>query len=121
MSQWLVAAALLLLFSLAFDLPLLAYAMYALLAAILISRYLTRQWADALAATRECNQLTVEVGDTVAVVAARLVPYKTRSAAGRHPGFVPAICRRDRGSSSSRKGRFQSNERRSGLQSVVLP
>lgn len=66
--NWFVAAVLILVLSLIFDLGLLAYAMYVLLGVILVSRYLTRVWADSLNATRECNRLTADVGDTVAVV-----------------------------------------------------
>src|SRR5687767_5973040 len=65
---WLAGAALLLLIALVFNLPLLAYAMYVLLAVLLVSRFLTRRWAESLAATRECNQLSAEIGDTVAVM-----------------------------------------------------
>ncbi len=66
--NWLVAAVLILILALIFDLGLLAYAMYALLGILLVSRYLTRTWADSLTAQRECNRLTADVGDTVAVV-----------------------------------------------------
>ncbi len=68
MLNWLVAAVLILILALIFDFGLLAYAMYALLAVLLASRWLTQQWSDSLAAQRECNRLTAEVGDTVAVV-----------------------------------------------------
>jgi uncharacterized protein (DUF58 family) len=68
MIHWFVAAALLLLLSILFDWALLAYAMYALLTVLLASRYLTRVWVEGLHASRECNRLTAEVGDTVAVV-----------------------------------------------------
>ena len=47
---------------------LLAYAMYVLLAVMLISRFFTKNWAQSLAAARECNRLTAEVGENVAVV-----------------------------------------------------
>ena len=66
--NWLVAAVLILLLALVLDLGLLAYAMYALLGVLFVSRYLTRVWAENLSATRECNRLTADVGDTVAVV-----------------------------------------------------
>ena len=36
--------------------------------ALLVSRFLTQRWAESLAATRECNRLTANIGDTVAVV-----------------------------------------------------
>ena len=66
--NWLVGAALILLLSLIFDLGLLAYAMYALLGILLLSRFLTKNWAESLTADRECNRLTADVGDSVAVV-----------------------------------------------------
>jgi uncharacterized protein (DUF58 family) len=67
MTHWIVGAVLLLVVSLILDLALLAYAMYTLLAVLLLSRYLTRVWANNLQATRACNRLTADVGDTVAV------------------------------------------------------
>lgn len=66
--NWLVGAVLILLIALISGLGLLAYAMYALLAVLLVSRYLTKAWAESLAAERECNRLTADVGETVAVV-----------------------------------------------------
>ena len=66
--NWLVGAALILILSLIFDLGLLAYAMYALLGILFASRYLTSTWAESLTADRECNRLTADVGDSVAVV-----------------------------------------------------
>ncbi len=66
--NWLVGAVLILILSLIFDLGLLSYAMYALLGILLASRYLTRTWAENLTAERECNRLSADVGDTVAVV-----------------------------------------------------
>lgn len=66
--NWLVGAVLILILALIFDLGLLAYAMYALLGVLLVSRYLTRVWAESLNATRQCNRLTADVGETVAVV-----------------------------------------------------
>jgi uncharacterized protein (DUF58 family) len=66
--NWLVGALIILIVALILDLGLLAYAMYALLGVILVSRFLTRSWAEGLLASRECNRLTADVGDTVAVV-----------------------------------------------------
>ena len=68
--KWLAGAILLLVFAILFGLDLLAYAMYVLLAVMLVSRFLTRNWAESLAATRECNRLSAEIGDQVAVVIA---------------------------------------------------
>jgi uncharacterized repeat protein (TIGR01451 family) len=66
--NWLVGAILLLLLALIFDFGLLAYAMYVLLGILLVSRYLTRSWAESLSAQRECNRLAANIGETVAVV-----------------------------------------------------
>ncbi len=66
--NWLVGAMLLLLLALILDFGLLAYAMYVLLGVLLVSRYLTRSWAESLSADRECNRLTANIGETVAVV-----------------------------------------------------
>src|SRR5262245_53326685 len=65
---WIAAAVLILVIALLFGMSLLAYAMYALLAVILISRYVTRRLAGELSASRECNRLSARVGDSVAVV-----------------------------------------------------
>jgi uncharacterized protein (DUF58 family) len=66
--NWIFGVVLLLVVALVFNLGLLAYAMYALLGALLVSRWLTRVWANNLSATRECNRLSARVGDVVAVV-----------------------------------------------------
>jgi len=66
--KWFVGATLLLLFALAFNLGLLAYAMYALLGVMVASRFLTRTWAENLSAERECNRFSANVGDLVAVL-----------------------------------------------------
>jgi uncharacterized repeat protein (TIGR01451 family) len=65
---WWASAILLLLIAVIFDLGLLAYAMYVLLAVMLVSRFLTRRWTESVRASRECNRLAAEIGDTVAVV-----------------------------------------------------
>ncbi len=66
--RWIAAAILMLLLALALRMELLAYAMYVFLATLLISRLLSQTWARSISAERECNRLTAEVGDTVAVV-----------------------------------------------------
>jgi len=66
--KWLLWAGLLLAISLVFGFGLLAYAMYALLATLLVSRWLARTWTHNLSALRECNRTTANVGDIVAVV-----------------------------------------------------
>lgn len=66
--KWFAGATLLLVVALALGLGLLAYAIYALLGVMVVSRLLSRVWAANLSATRECNRFSVYVGDTVAVV-----------------------------------------------------
>lgn len=66
--RWYLGAIVLLLLGMVLGLGLLVYAMYALLGVMLVSRYFARNWIENLAATRECNRLSAEIGDTVAVV-----------------------------------------------------
>src|SRR3954451_12018565 len=42
--------------------------MYALLAVMLVSRVISRTWIENLAAQRECNRLSANIGDRIAVV-----------------------------------------------------
>jgi len=65
--KWFAGASLVLLVALAFNLGLLAYAMYALLGVMVTSRLLARSWAENLAAERQCNQYSANVGDMVTV------------------------------------------------------
>src|SRR4029077_10991829 len=53
--RWLLAALALLMIGLVFGLGLLVYAMYVLLAVLLVSRYLTRQWIAGLEVERACD------------------------------------------------------------------
>lgn len=66
--KWFLGATLLLAVALVFNLGLLAYAMYALLGVMLVSRFLARTWSENLAASRECNRLAAYIGESVAVV-----------------------------------------------------
>jgi uncharacterized protein (DUF58 family) len=66
--KWFLGATLLLVVALVFNLGLLAYAMYALLGVMLVSRFLARTWSENLAASRECNRLAAYIGESVAVV-----------------------------------------------------
>lgn len=66
--KWFAGAVLLLVLALVFKLGLLAYAMYALLGVMLVSRFLARTWSEHLDANRECNRLTANIGEDVAVV-----------------------------------------------------
>ena len=65
--KWFLGAILLLLVAMAFQLELLAYAMYALLAVMLLSRGLAQTWIRHLSAERHCDQLTAEVDERVTV------------------------------------------------------
>ncbi len=67
--SWLGAAIIILAIALALQLGLVAYAMYALVGVILLSRWLTRHWGESLSAQREINRVEVDTGDQVAVVA----------------------------------------------------
>ena len=66
--KWFAGAVGLLLAALALDLGLMAYAMYALLGVMIVSRLLSRAWSESLSASRECNRFSVQQGDKVAVV-----------------------------------------------------
>lgn len=65
--RWFAGAVLLLLAALVLESGLLAYAMYVLLALLLVSRMLARSWIENLDAARQCNRTSAEVGETVAV------------------------------------------------------
>jgi uncharacterized protein (DUF58 family) len=66
--RWFLGASILLAIALVFNLGLLAYAMYALLGVMLVSRFVARTWSENLSATRECNRLAAYIGESVAVV-----------------------------------------------------
>ncbi len=66
--RWLVGVLVLLLVTLVFGLGLLVYAMYVLLGVMLVSRWLTHRWAQAVHAWRQCNEFALEVGELVTVV-----------------------------------------------------
>jgi uncharacterized protein (DUF58 family) len=65
--KWFVGAILLLLAALVLQSGLLAYAMYVLLAVMVISRLLARSWLGKVTASRTCDHLTAEIGDEVDV------------------------------------------------------
>jgi len=77
--KWFLGAVLLLVVALVFRVGLVAYAMYTLLGVMLLSRFLARTWSEHLTARRECNRLSANVGETVAVV---ITIEKQGSAAG---------------------------------------
>jgi uncharacterized repeat protein (TIGR01451 family) len=65
--KWFLGALLLLLAALVLESGLLAYAMYVLLALLVLSRFLTRSWIQNLSATRHCDRAIAEVGHSVTV------------------------------------------------------
>ena len=67
--SWLGAAIVVLVIALTFQLGMLAYAMYALVGTILLSRFLTNRWSKSLSAERELNRLEAETGDVVGIIA----------------------------------------------------
>ncbi len=66
--RWFLGALALLAIGWAFGLSLLAYAMYALLGIMLVSRVVTQIWITNIEAQRECNRLTAGIGERIAVV-----------------------------------------------------
>jgi uncharacterized protein (DUF58 family) len=65
--RWFLGACALLLLALILESGLLAYAMYVLLAIIVLSRILARTWTGNLTAQRTCRQHSAEIGDKVSV------------------------------------------------------
>ena len=65
--KWILGAILLLLVGVAFQLGQLVYAMYVLLAVLLVSRYLAREWTENLEADRQCVRDTAEIGEELSV------------------------------------------------------
>lgn len=66
--RWITVGILILVVALVLRMELLAYAMYVFLAVLIVSRLVSQTWAESVSAERECNRLTAEVGETVAVV-----------------------------------------------------
>ena len=67
MVKWIFVALVGLLFAYVFDMGLLIYAIYAFIGIVILSRFLTGNWVDHVEATRKCEQLTIEEGETVTV------------------------------------------------------
>jgi Protein of unknown function DUF58 len=63
--KWILAAIVLLVAGLVLKLSLLVFAMYVLLAALLLSRFFTRAWTENLEATRLRPEDVLEIGDSV--------------------------------------------------------
>lgn len=66
--HWFLAIVVILVVAVVFEIGLLACAMAALLGLMLISRFLARSWISNLEATRDCNRLEAEVGQSIAFV-----------------------------------------------------
>jgi uncharacterized protein (DUF58 family) len=66
--KWFLGALAVLVVALVFRVGLVAYAMYALLGVMLLGRFLARTWSENLSARRECNRLSANIGERVAVV-----------------------------------------------------
>jgi uncharacterized repeat protein (TIGR01451 family) len=65
--KWFLGIITLLLAALVLESGLLAYAMYVLLALLLVTRLLARSWINNLRARRVCDRTTAEIGDTLSV------------------------------------------------------
>lgn len=66
--RWIILAVALLVAAIALHLGLFAYAMYALVGVIIVSRLLVNGWSGNLSATREMSRERAKIGDAVAVV-----------------------------------------------------
>jgi len=65
--KWFLGVGILLALSYLLKSDMLAYAMYALLALLVVSRWLSHSWIGNLEAARTCNRLTAEIGDMVGI------------------------------------------------------
>jgi uncharacterized protein (DUF58 family) len=65
---WYAAAILLVLVAWLFQLSLLSYAIYVLVAVLFVSRYLAKTWIESVQAGRICSATQAEVGETISVV-----------------------------------------------------
>jgi uncharacterized protein (DUF58 family) len=68
MIRWVLGATVILVIALVFRLGLLAYAMYALLGLIFVSRFLAQSWSNNIYAERKPNLREVEIGDALPVI-----------------------------------------------------
>src|SRR5215212_10347479 len=67
MIRWVLGATAILVLALIFRLGLLAYAMYALLGLIFVSRFLAQTWSNNIYAERRPNLREAEIGETLPV------------------------------------------------------
>jgi uncharacterized protein (DUF58 family) len=66
--KWLLAAVAMLALGLMLRLGLLVYAMYVLLAVVVVSRFLSRKWIESLSVARTCDCSKAEIGDRATIV-----------------------------------------------------
>ena len=66
--KWIFAAILLLFVALALNLTLLVYAMYAIIAILIISKWITSRWTESIEAIRVCEIQMAKIGDNVPVM-----------------------------------------------------
>ena len=66
--KWIFAAILLLFVALALNLTLLVYAMYAIIAILIISKWITSRWTESIQAIRVCEIQMAKIGDNVPVM-----------------------------------------------------
>jgi uncharacterized protein (DUF58 family) len=68
MARWVAVSLLILLIALAFGLGLMAYAMYAVLGLLLVSRFLAKSWSENIYASRRPSLKEMEIGETLPVI-----------------------------------------------------
>jgi len=66
--KWLFAAILLLFVAMALNLTLLVYAMYAIIAIIMISKWITGRWTQAVEAERVCDVTEAKIGEQIPIL-----------------------------------------------------
>ncbi|MDG1872681.1 MAG: DUF58 domain-containing protein [Mariniblastus sp.] len=66
--KWIVASILLLFVAMALNLTLLVYAMYAIIAILVISKWITNRWTQAVEAERVCDTSMAKIGDFVSIM-----------------------------------------------------
>ena len=65
--KWIVAAIALLVLAFAFDLGLLVYAVYSLIAIFLAAKYLTSRWSSHIVGQRTISKTQAEIGDVIEI------------------------------------------------------
>ena len=65
--KWIVAAIALFILALAFNLGLLVFAIYALIAVVIIARIVTRRWSQKIVGIKKVSRTKANIGETVDV------------------------------------------------------